>query len=106
MACNLKGITITRGDDSDALGNTIKIVLKTELDLVDYTAIFQVKTLKWHFDDITSKELEIVFTREQTLELDEGVEYGALKIFDNDQKAITVFRDIPIYVKTQVVDNE
>lgn len=106
MACNLKGITITRGDDSDALGNTIKIVLKTELDLTDYTAIFQVKTLKWYFNNITGKELEIVFTRDQTLSLDEGVEYAALKIFDNDQKAITVFRDIPIYVKTQVVDNE
>lgn len=101
-----KGIVITQGDDSNALGNTIKIILNTELDLENFTAAFQIGSLRWTFDDITSKELEIVVTKEQSKQLAEGVEYAALKVFDSAGRAITIIRDVPVYVKTQVVDNE
>lgn len=107
MPCdNNAKIIITRGDDSDALGNTIKIHLNTELDLTDFTAVFQIDKLRWEYDDITSKELNIVITREQSMQLEDGVAYGALKIYDATDKAITIIRDVPIYVKTKVVDNE
>lgn len=107
MPCdNNAKIIITRGDDSDALGNTIKIHLNTELDLTDFTAVFQIDKLRWEYNDITSKELNIVITREQSMQLEDGVAYGALKIYDANDKAITIIRDVPIYVKTKVVDNE
>lgn len=101
-----KGFTITQGDDSNALGNTMGFELETDLDLTGYRAIFQIARLQWKFDDITSKELSFVVTKEQSYELMEGVEYGALKIFDADNRPVTIIRDIPVYVKTQVVDND
>lgn len=106
MADTQNGLVITQGDDSNALNNTITIELDTDLDLTGYTAAFQISNIRWTFDDITDKLLTFVITREQSLQLTDGVEYGALKIFDNENRAITVLRDVPIYVKTQVVDNE
>lgn len=107
MSCDVKkGFTVTQGDDSNALGNTIDIEIETDLDLTGFKAVFQIADIRWKFEDITSKILPIVVSAEQSMQLQPGVEYGALKITDADGKAITVIRDIPIYVKTKVVDND
>lgn len=99
------GIVITRGDDSNALNNNITITLKTDLDLVDFKAIFQIGKEQWIFDDISSKVLNIVIDKETSLRFKEGTYYGALKLFEPTGLCKTIFRDIPVYVKEQVVFN-
>lgn len=100
------GITIVQGDDTNALGNSIIFYLETELDLTGYTAVFQVENLRYEWDDITSKELSLVFTREQTATLEQGSYLGALKIYDSNDLAVTVIRNIPVYVLPMVVENQ
>lgn len=100
-----KGITIVQGDDTNALGNSIVFILETDLDLTGYTAVFQVEELRYEWEDITSKELSLVFTREETSTLEEGNHYGALKIYDDENLAVTIIRNIPIYVLPMVVEN-
>ena len=99
------GITIVQGDDTNALGNTIVFTLETELDLTGYSAIFQVEHLQYKWNDITSKILNLVFTREQTATLEAGLYMGALKIFDENDLAVTVIRNISVNVLSMVVDN-
>lgn len=100
-----KGIVITQGDDTNALNNEIMFRLNTDLDLTGFTAVFQVESLQYKWNDITSKELALVFTREQTQSLSAGKYYGALKIYDNNDLAVTVIRDIPVNVLPMVVNN-
>lgn len=99
------GITIVQGDDTNALGNSILFTLETDLDLTGYTAIFQVESLQYKWNDITSKELFLVFNREETATLTVGSQLGALKIFDENDLAVTVIRNIPVNVLPLVVDN-
>lgn len=99
------GITIVQGDDTNALGNSIVFTLETDLDLTGYTAIFQVESLQYKWNDITSKILSLIFTREETATLEPGSYLGALKIFDENDLAVTVIRDIPVNVLPLVVDN-
>lgn len=99
------GFTIVQGDDTNALGNSIVFTLETDLDLTGYSAIFQVEDLQYKWDDITSKILALIFTREQTATLSEGTFMGALKIFDENDLAVTVIRNIPVNVLPMVVDN-
>lgn len=102
----LEGIVLVQGDDTNALNNEIIFRLDTTLDLTDFTAVFQVESLQYKWDDITSKELALVFTREQTEKLSAGTYFGALKIYDNNDLAVTVIRNIPVNVLPMVVDNE
>ena len=108
MACTAcsRGIITRRGDDTNALGIAILFNLNTDLDLTGYTAVFQVNDLRYTWDDITSKRLEMHFTREQTMTLPVGTSYGALKIYDNNGLAITVKSNIPVRVQRLMVDNE
>lgn len=99
------GITIVQGDDTNALGNSIVFTLETDLDLIGYSAIFQVEDLQYKWDDITSKELFLIFNREETATLEEGTYMGALKIFDDSNLAVTVIRNIPVNVLPLVVNN-
>lgn len=99
------GIVITRGDDSDAFHNRITIELTTELDLTGYIAVFQIGKEQWRFDDITSKELDIVIDKDRSMKFHEGTLYAALKIYEPSGLCKTVFRDIPVYVREIVVDN-
>lgn len=99
------GIVITRGDDSNALNNNITITLKTDLDLTGYKAIFQIGPEQWIFDNIESKVLDIVVSKEISLRFHEGTYYGALKLFEPSGLCKTVFRDIPVYVREEVVKN-
>lgn len=107
MTCgDFSGITIIRGDDSDAFENSIEIEIDTDLDLTGCSAILQVANLKWSFEDITSKVLVWVISKEESLRLKEGVESASMKIFDANGKAMTVITSFPVYIEPQVVDNE
>lgn len=99
------GIVITRGDDSNAFNNNITIKITTDIDLTGYKAIFQIGKEQWIFDDITDKTLDIVINKEVSMKFCEGTYYAALKIFQEDGKCKTMFRDIPVYVKEIVVNN-
>ena len=106
MTCGCqKGIMIRQGDDTNALGNSITFVLNTEIDLTGFTAVFQVDSVRYEWDDITSKRLELVLTAEQTATLPVGTSYGALKIYDADGLANTIIANIPVYVQPMVVEN-
>lgn len=99
------GFNIVQGDDTNALGDSIIFYLETDLDLTGYKAVFQVESLRYEWNDITTKELSLVFTREQTSTLAEGTYLGALKIYDNNDLAVTVIRNIPVNVLPMVVEN-
>lgn len=101
-----EGITIVQGDDTNALGNTIIFTIETDLDLTGYTAVFQVENLQYKWNDITSKTLYLVFNREETATLTVGTQMGALKIYDENDLAVTVIRNIPVNVLSMVVDND
>lgn len=104
--CNSQNtITIVQGDDTNALNNSIVFTLETDIDLTGYSAIFQVESLQYKWDDISSKELFLVFTKQQTATLEAGMYMGALKIFDPSNLAVTVIRNIPVNVLPMVVDN-
>lgn len=107
MSCGCqKGIFIRQGDDTNALGNIIAFNLTTEIDLTGFTAVFQVASLRFEWEDITSKHLEMYFTAEQTATLPTGTSYGALKIYDENGLANTIISDIPVYVLPIIVENE
>ena len=99
------GIVITRGDDSNAFDNTITITLKTDLDLTGYIAVFQICKTQWVFRDITTKEINIVVDKVQSMKFKEGTYYAALKLYQPDGLCRTAFRDIPVYVREIAVDN-
>lgn len=107
MSCECqKGIIIRQGDDTNSLGNSIVFNLTTDLDLTGFTAVFQVESLRFEWEDITSKELSMYFTAEQTQTLPVGTSYGALKIYDSQGLANTVISNIPVRVLPLVVANE
>lgn len=97
---------ITRGDDSDALGSKHFIIINTKLDLTGFTATFQLANFRQKYDDITSKKLPLVFTKEQSKKLPLGLILGGLKIYNPEGKAHTVIRDIPFEVLSEVVRND
>lgn len=108
MACCgcQEGFTIRRGDDSDAMGGFIVFNIETEIeDLTGYTATFQVEDFRYTWDDITSKELELVITREESLQFTPGKHMGGFKVYDADGLAQTEVDNIPVYVKDMVVEN-
>lgn len=98
-------IYLTQGDDSSAIGGTITITIDTDVPLDGYSAVFQLSALRWDFDDITSKELNITINAAQSASLPVGSNCAALKIFDADNRPKTIIRDIPVYVYPMVVPN-
>lgn len=99
------GIVITRGDDSNAFNNTITIKIKTELDLTGYKAVLQIGKEQWIYDDISSKVISVVITKDESLRFREGTFYAALKLFEPNGLCKTVFRNIPVYVQEMAVKN-
>ena len=99
------GIVITRGDDSNALNNTITIKIKTDLDLTGYKAVFQIGKEQWIYDDISTKIISVVINKDVSMKFPEGTLYAALKLFQPNGLCKTVFRNIPVYVLQKVVDN-
>ena len=98
-------IKLTKGDDSNALGRSINIKLKTDLDLTGYTAVFQLCDFQQKFDDITSKTLPIVIPASASNKYECGQCKGALKIYDKNGLGKTVCRDILFFIETEVVKN-
>lgn len=103
--CQRDGFLIVQGDDTNALNEYNAFELETDIDLTGFTAIYQIGDLQYSWDDITSKMLFWFFDREQTMTLEPGIYNSALKIYDNNNRAVTVVRNIPVNVLPLVVDN-
>lgn len=99
-------IQLTRGDDSDALGEKINLIIDTELDLTGWSATFQLANFRQHFEDISSKKLPLVFSKNDSKKLPLGFIEGALKIYNPKGKAHTVIRDIGFEILSEVVRND
>lgn len=99
-----KSIILRQGDDSNAFGGYIKLKLKTEQDLTGWYLILQIYQFQWRYDDLTSKEIQIVIPRDITEQMPVGTTTGAIKIFDNNDLCKTV-ADVPVYVGEKQVDN-
>lgn len=98
-------ITLRQGDDSNALGREIKITLDTDLDLIGFTAVFQLGDFRQKFDNITSKELFVVIPAAESEKLEVGPLDGALKIYDANELALTVADGIKFLIEEKVVEN-
>ena len=100
-------IDLTKGDATDAFGNiAFNININTTVDLTGCTARFQVGTIKKDFADITSKVCTVILSSTETDTLPEGLTYGGFKLFDSDEKPLTIVRDIGFRVASKVVDND
>ena len=97
------GIYVTRGDDSNAMGYQINIEIDTSLSLEGWTARFQLEDMAWDFDDITSKNLPLIISAEQSRMLPVGTSYGAMVLYDENGLRKTVMRNIPVYIYPQLV---
>jgi hypothetical protein len=98
-------VTITQGDDTNALEEKIIISLDTELDLNGFSACFQLGNFQQFFSDIRTKELQIIIPGTETALLPAGPLYGALKIFDAAGRQKTLADNICFYVKRKAVDH-
>lgn len=97
------GIFVTRADDSNAMGYEINIKIETDLSLEGWSARFQLEDLAWDFEDITSKNLPLIITAEQSKILPVGTSYGAMVLYDENGLRKTVMRNIPVYIYPQLV---
>lgn len=98
-------IVLTQGDDSNALGGSIVFNLTGTEDMTGWYAILQLDNFQWRYDDLTRGSFEWVVSREITSQLDVGLQYAALKVFDANDLCRTVLQNIPVYVNAQVVNN-
>ena len=104
--CNGNVIKLVKGDSTDFNGNQfLSIILNTEMDLTDFNALFFLSDIIHEFDDITSKELEIVLSKEETAALPVGLIDGRLVLIDPQGRRITVSTSIPFFVQS-VVDGK
>lgn len=99
-------IRLTRGDDLSALGESVDIVLDTELDLTNFKAKFQLGDFQQEWEDITSKKLTLKINREESQNLPIGFQKGALKIYDANNLAKTIHKNIQFLIESEVVDND
>lgn len=97
------GIFVTRADDSNAMGYEIMIEIDTSLSLEGWSARFQLEDLSWDFDDITSKNLSLIISAEQSIMLPVGTSYGAMVLYDENGLRKTVMRNVPVYIYPQLV---
>ena len=97
------GLFVTRADDSNAMGYEIMIHIDTSLTLEGWTARFQLEDLSWDFDDITSKNIPLIISAEQSKMLPVGTSYGAMVLYDQNGLRKTVMRNIPVYIYPQLV---
>ena len=84
-------ITIRQGDDSDFNGHSITFNLKTDKDLAGWQARFQLQDLLFTFDNIETKQVNLVITSEQSEQLETGTCFGYLQLIDNNGKKGTVY---------------
>jgi hypothetical protein len=98
-------IVLTQGDDSNALGGSIRFNLTSTENLTGWYAILQLANFQWRYDDLTEGGFEWVVSREISSQLEVGLQYAAMKIFGADGLCKTVVQNIPVYVNQQVVAN-
>lgn len=98
-------IILTQGDDSNAFGGVIRFNLTSTEDMTGWYAILQLGVFQWQYNDLTNGGFEWVVSREISSQLDVGLQYAALKIFDGAGLCKTVVQNIPVYVNEQVVNN-
>lgn len=99
-----KSLKLIQGDDSNAFGGYIKLKLKTDQDLTGWYLILQIFNFQWRYNDLTSKEIEIVISRDITAQMPVGTTKGAIKLFDQNDLCRTV-ADVPVYVGKLQVEN-
>lgn len=100
-----QSITLTQGDDSNALGGAIVFNMTADMDMTGWYAILQLQNFQWRYDNLQDGGFEWVITREITAQLEPGLHRAGMKIFDSDDLCKTVIDDIPVYVNEQVVAN-
>lgn len=98
-------IVLTQGDDSNALGGSIRFNLSSTEDMTGWYAILQLDNFQWRYDNISSGSFEWIVSREITSQLEIGLQYAALKVFDANGLCRTVLQKIPVYVNALVVNN-
>lgn len=98
-------IMLTQGDDSNALGGSIVFNLTSPEDMTGWYAILQLGNYQWKYNDLADGGFEWVVPREISQQLDAGLQYAAMKIFDSNDLCKTVINDIPVYVNAQTVAN-
>lgn len=98
-------IVLTQGDDSNALGGSIRFDLNGTEDMTGWHAILQLDRFQWQYNDLTDGGFEWVVSREITAQLEVGLQYAALKVFDANNLCRTVLQNIPVYVNEMVVNN-
>ena len=99
-----KSIELTQGDDSNALGGSIVFNLTTNADMTGWYAILQLGNFQWRYNDIENG-FDWVIPRDITAQLEAGLQYASMKIFDSQDLCKTVINDIPVYVNAQTVAN-
>ncbi|MBQ2016974.1 MAG: hypothetical protein II208_00405 [Alphaproteobacteria bacterium] len=98
-------IVLTQGDDSNALGGSINFNLTSTEDMTGWYAILQLENFQWRYNDLTNGGFEWVVSREISSQLEIGLHYAAMKVFDAAGLCKTVINDIPVYVNQQTVAN-
>ncbi|MBR2771602.1 MAG: hypothetical protein IKD78_06270 [Bacteroidales bacterium] len=73
--------------------------------MTGWHAIFQLGQFQWEYNDLTGGTLTLTIPRDITAQLPVGEQYGALKIFDANDLARTVIKNIPFFVNPQTVTN-
>lgn len=84
-------IKIHQGDDSDFNGNTIVFRIKTVQSLLGWRAKFQLQHLVWDFPDISSKEIKLVISKQQSESLEVGHHFGWLQYIDSSDRNRTAY---------------
>lgn len=98
-------IVLTQGDDSNALGGSIRFNLSSTENMTGWYAILQLGVFQWQYNDLTNGGFEWVVSREISGQLEPGLQYAAMKVFDSNDLCKTVINDIPVYVNQQTVAN-
>lgn len=100
-----QSIVLTQGDDSNALGGSIMFNLSSPEDMTGWYAILQLGNFQWKYENLNDGGFEWIVSREISGQLEAGLQYAAMKIFDSNDLCKTVINDIPVYVNAQTVAN-
>lgn len=98
-------IVIVRGDDTGALHNTWEIELETDYDLENCSAVLQIGPLRYEYNNIIDKVLNLEISKDDSLQLEEGIYNASLKITDENGRDITILKALPIVVTSEVVSD-
>ena len=105
-----KPIVIFRGDNTAAFDlRTIRILLTGDLDLSHATAKFTLLDFSktWTEQEVSTGELSIVFTAEQTKAFALGPQTGTLRLYDmstGTPRQLTIVNKIPFFVTNRVCE--